>query len=109
MKKVRVFMRASFGDRACLALGIIHNQPVLTTDRLWGGITLGIEVRVKEPIASIRHLVEIKYAQPETLVGTIHELSLHSFSPDVYYIKIFITYVKYKNLCILCCPNCLVR
>lgn len=36
----------SFGDRACLALGIILNQPVLTTDRLWGSINVEVEVRV---------------------------------------------------------------
>jgi PIN domain nuclease of toxin-antitoxin system len=36
----------SFGDRACLALGIILNQPVLTTDRLWGNINVGVEVRI---------------------------------------------------------------
>ena len=36
----------SFGDRACLALGIILNQPVLTTDRLWSNINVGVEVRI---------------------------------------------------------------
>ena len=36
----------SFCYRACLALGIILNQPVLTTDRLWGSINVGVEVRV---------------------------------------------------------------
>jgi len=36
----------SFGDRACLALGIILNQPILTTDRLWGSINVGVEVRL---------------------------------------------------------------
>lgn len=36
----------SFGDRACLALAIFLNLPVLTTDRLWGSLSLGIEVRV---------------------------------------------------------------
>ncbi|BAZ29807.1 putative PilT protein [Cylindrospermum sp. NIES-4074] len=36
----------SFGDRACLALGISLNQPVLTTDRLWASLSLGVEVRV---------------------------------------------------------------
>ena len=36
----------SFGDRACLALGIILNQPVLTTDRLWSSINVGVEVRL---------------------------------------------------------------
>lgn len=36
----------SFGDRACLALGIVLNQPVITTDRLWSNLSLGIEIRV---------------------------------------------------------------
>ena len=36
----------SFGDRACLALGVILNQPVLTTDRLWVSINVGVEVRL---------------------------------------------------------------
>ena len=36
----------SFGDRACLALGIFLNQPVLTTDRLWSNLSVGIEVRI---------------------------------------------------------------
>lgn len=36
----------SFGDRACLALGIILNQPVITTDRLWSNLNLGLEIRV---------------------------------------------------------------
>jgi PIN domain nuclease of toxin-antitoxin system len=32
----------SFGDRACLSLGIFLNQPVLTTDRLWSNISIGV-------------------------------------------------------------------
>jgi len=36
----------SFEDRACLALGVILNQPVITTDRLWSNLNLGIEIRV---------------------------------------------------------------
>ena len=36
----------SFGDRACLALAIFLNQPVLITDRLWGNINVGVEVRI---------------------------------------------------------------
>jgi PIN domain nuclease of toxin-antitoxin system len=36
----------SFGDRACLALGVILNQPVITTDRLWSNLNIGIEIRV---------------------------------------------------------------
>lgn len=36
----------SFGDRACLALGIVLNQPVVTTVRLWSNLSVGIEIRV---------------------------------------------------------------
>ncbi|GAX35780.1 putative PilT protein [Nodularia sp. NIES-3585] len=36
----------SFSDRACLALGIFLNQPVLTTDRLLGSLSVGREIRV---------------------------------------------------------------
>lgn len=34
----------SLGDRACLALGQIYNCPILTADRAWGNLNLGIEV-----------------------------------------------------------------
>lgn len=46
MRPITKSIGLSFGDRACLTLGIILNQPVLTTDRLWGSINVGIEVRV---------------------------------------------------------------
>ena len=36
----------SLGDRACLALGISLNLPILTTDRLWSSLSLEVEVRV---------------------------------------------------------------
>jgi len=36
----------SLGDRACLALGQRLNLPVLTTDRIWGGLDLGVQVRL---------------------------------------------------------------
>lgn len=39
----------SLGDRACLALGRQLNLPVLTTDRAWGGLDLGVEVRLVRP------------------------------------------------------------
>lgn len=35
----------SLGDRACLALGLRLGLPVLTTDREWQGLDLGVEVR----------------------------------------------------------------
>ncbi len=34
----------SFGDRACLALGLTRNLPVLTADRAWKGLALDIEI-----------------------------------------------------------------
>jgi ribonuclease VapC len=34
----------SLGDRACLALGTARGCPVVTADRVWAGLDLGIEV-----------------------------------------------------------------
>ena len=36
----------SFGDRACIALGHHLHLPVLTADRLWKGLRLGVQVHV---------------------------------------------------------------
>jgi PIN domain nuclease of toxin-antitoxin system len=36
----------SLGDRACLALGETRSLPVLTADRNWAGLKLGVEIRV---------------------------------------------------------------
>ena len=36
----------SLGDRACLALGRHLSLPVLTTDRVWEGLDVGVEVRL---------------------------------------------------------------
>ncbi|KYC42141.1 twitching motility protein PilT [Scytonema hofmannii PCC 7110] len=36
----------SFGDRACLTLGKSLDLPILTTDRTWADLNLGINVRV---------------------------------------------------------------
>lgn len=38
--------RLSNGDRACLALGAAHNLPVLTADRAWAQLDVGVEVRL---------------------------------------------------------------
>lgn len=36
----------SFADRSCIALGRMLNAPVLTADRAWAELELGIEVVV---------------------------------------------------------------
>lgn len=36
----------SLGDRACLATALELNLPVITTDRVWSKLDLGIEIRV---------------------------------------------------------------
>lgn len=39
----------SLGDRACLALAQTLDRPVLTTDRAWNDIDVGVEVRLLRP------------------------------------------------------------
>lgn len=36
----------SLGDRSCLALARFLDLPVLTADRIWNELTIGIEIRV---------------------------------------------------------------
>ena len=36
----------SLGDRACLALATRHNLPILTADKAWSTLTLGINIHV---------------------------------------------------------------
>ena len=36
----------SLGDRACLALGILRNETVLTADRPWADLALGVRVEL---------------------------------------------------------------
>jgi ribonuclease VapC len=36
----------SLGDRACLALAESLQQPVLTTDRAWQSLSIGVEIRL---------------------------------------------------------------
>jgi PIN domain nuclease of toxin-antitoxin system len=45
----RLWMQArslSLGDRACLSLGLRLKLPVLTADRAWDGLNLGVDVRI---------------------------------------------------------------
>jgi ribonuclease VapC len=36
----------SLGDRACLALGLSRNLPVLTADRAWAQLDIGVDIRL---------------------------------------------------------------
>ncbi len=36
----------SAGDRACLALAAAEGLPVLTADRLWGQLNIGVDIRL---------------------------------------------------------------
>jgi ribonuclease VapC len=36
----------SYGDRACLSLAIEQQRTILTTDRVWGDLNLGIDIQV---------------------------------------------------------------
>lgn len=36
----------SLADRACLALAMHHNWPVLTCDRVWSGLELKLDIRI---------------------------------------------------------------
>lgn len=36
----------SLGDRACLALAAREKLPVLTADRVWQGVDVGVEIRM---------------------------------------------------------------
>lgn len=36
----------SLGNRACLALGLLHGGPILTADRDWAKLDLDMEIEV---------------------------------------------------------------
>jgi PIN domain nuclease of toxin-antitoxin system len=36
----------SYGDRACLGLAVQQQRPILTADRVWSELNLGIEIRI---------------------------------------------------------------
>ena len=36
----------SLGDRACLALGLMSNKTVVTAERLWSRLKLGVAIEV---------------------------------------------------------------
>jgi len=36
----------SLGDRCCLALGLVQESPVMTTDREWSKLPLGLQIHV---------------------------------------------------------------
>ena len=38
-----------FGDRACLALALVRRLPVLTADRQWSALSLGLQIHFMRP------------------------------------------------------------
>ena len=38
------YLNCSFADRACLATGLVRGLPVVTADRDWASVDLGVEV-----------------------------------------------------------------
>ena len=44
LRALRRHAGLSLGDRACLALGMTLGRPVVTADRAWAGLDLGVEV-----------------------------------------------------------------
>ncbi len=46
LRPVTKHLGLSLGDRACLALGLHTNYPVVTADRAWAKLTIGLEIQV---------------------------------------------------------------
>ena len=46
LRPVTKTLGLSLGDRACLALALREALPVITTDRNWTKLTLGIEIKI---------------------------------------------------------------
>ena len=46
LRPITMALGLSLGDRACLALGLRLESPVLTTDRVWKDLDLPIEIRL---------------------------------------------------------------
>lgn len=36
----------SFADRVCLALGLMNQQTIITADRVWGQLQLGVDLKI---------------------------------------------------------------
>ncbi len=36
----------SLGDRACLATGLVENQPVITADKVWQNLPLSLDIQL---------------------------------------------------------------
>jgi PIN domain nuclease of toxin-antitoxin system len=46
LREVTKHIGASLGDRACLALAVLSDLPVLTADQKWGFLDIGIDIRL---------------------------------------------------------------
>lgn len=45
LRKATRHLGLSLGDRACIALALARKATVLTADRAWSGLDLGVEIR----------------------------------------------------------------
>lgn len=46
MRKETKQLGLSLGDRACLSLAKLKNLPVLTADKIWGKLKIGVEILI---------------------------------------------------------------
>lgn len=46
IKKETKIYGLSLGDRACLALGKINNLPILSADKVWAKLDMGIKIHI---------------------------------------------------------------
>lgn len=46
LRERTAFMGASLADRACLAFGLLVGLPILSSDKDWGKLDIGVEIRL---------------------------------------------------------------
>jgi PIN domain nuclease of toxin-antitoxin system len=46
LRPITKFKGLSFGDRACLSLGMVLKSSVVTMDKVWKNLNIGVEIKV---------------------------------------------------------------